>query len=412
MVWYTIMCIITIWLAVLCNPRINTLYEHIRNFSLFTLQARHCFNVPPLPCLVLLVFALFFISLRRCTWLSTGNRRCGWRARLLNQLQLLWRDDADDDARPHIDFSALCLFAYKYPKDMLQILVWLPSAGPACPSGVLPARFWLPCPVTRTHVNCICAHSPLPSCSASASSSSTSSSSSSSSYLVVPARAHCILLDFICRGNCLRHRVAWRGACIDFIFAKNFDTHTDTLRSPPFPLAAASRIPFALLQLVSQVAAIFALLLWMWQEFCAFVRASASASPVADIWCLISITLCAFSFAFLILFFPSFTLIFHFPLFFHFLAHIFRSSRLLFFLEAFDCLWLPNSFKCCEMFTHSRTHTRTHNRTDAQSISITAANGEKCWLCELHKLNFWRARRRLSVVNAILAEGRHCAEST
>lgn len=56
-------------------------------------------------------------------------------ARLLSQLQLLWRDDDaddDDDARPHIDFSALCLFAYKYPKDMFQILVWLPSAGPAC----------------------------------------------------------------------------------------------------------------------------------------------------------------------------------------------------------------------------------------------------------------------------------------
>lgn len=99
-----------------------------------------------------------------------------------------------------------------------------------------------------------------PSCSACPASSSVPASSSCS-YLVVPAREDTVLLlDFICRGNCLRHRVAWRGACIDFIFAKNFNTHS----SPPSPLPP--------LQLPLEFLLLFCNLSGKWQPFlrCSF----------------------------------------------------------------------------------------------------------------------------------------------
>lgn len=142
---------ISVWLAVSCNPRIDTLYGHIRNqFPLAVaasavayaagLALQACRRLSPRlsSSLVLSCSSSHYFSFHCAA--AHGCQLAGAEVGAGDAASSASCSFFEDDARPHIDFSAFCLFAYKYPKDMLQILVWLPSAGPAClPACCLPA---------------------------------------------------------------------------------------------------------------------------------------------------------------------------------------------------------------------------------------------------------------------------------
>lgn len=227
---------------------------------------------PPSSCPVCLRTIFHFIAPLHMAvnWLrdqgvGAGSRRCG---------QLSYSCSFfEDDARPHIDFSAHCAClhtnilrtCYRSLSDCLQ---------PGLP-GCLPAvstRCWLPSPVTRTHVNCICAQSTLSTHCAHPSAFATASAFASA----------CILLDFICRGNCLRCSVA--------LASTSFLPKTSTHPALPSPLSGS---PLEFLLLFCNLSA-------KWQPFlrCSFAcgrtfallcvppplpAQRSAASPVADI---------------------------------------------------------------------------------------------------------------------------------
>lgn len=118
--------------------------------------------------------------------MGAGGRRCG---------QLSYSCSFfEDDARPHIDFSAHCAClhtnilrtCYRSLSDCLQ--PGLPAVSTRC---------WLPSPVTRTHVNCICAQSTLNCLRCSVALASTSFLPKTSTHPALPSPLSGSPLEFL-----------------------------------------------------------------------------------------------------------------------------------------------------------------------------------------------------------------------